>query len=92
MVADDVSYDLIGHDALLNTAREAQPNEVRMRVALRTETPEVAERVGREVEALYTNGPAGGGGASRSVRPVLAVASVLLPREQVEPAVHYLSV
>lgn len=92
VVADDVSYDLIGHDALLNTAREAQPNEVRMRVALRTETPEVAERVGREVEALYTNGPAGGGGASRSVRPVLAVASVLLPREQVEPAVHYLSV
>ena len=92
VIADDVSYDLIGHDALLNTACKAQPNEVRMRVALRTEDPDVAELVGREVEALYTNGPAGGGGASRSVRQVLAVASVLLPRGQVNPAVHYLSV
>lgn len=92
VIADDVSYDLIGHDALLNTARKAQPNEVRMRVALRTEGREVAELVGREVEALYTNVPAGGGGASRSVRQVLAVASVLLPRDQVNPAVHYLSV
>jgi hypothetical protein len=92
VIADDVSYDLIGHDALLNTGCKAQPNEVRMRVALRTEGPEVAELVGREVEALYTNGPAGGGGASRSVRQVLAVASVLLPRGQVNPAVHYLSV
>ena len=31
-------------------------------------------RIGNEVEALYTNGPAGGGGATRSVREVLACA------------------
>jgi hypothetical protein len=39
--------------------------------------------VAQEVEALYTNGPAGGGGASRSVREVIAAAAVLMPRESV---------
>ena len=41
---------------------------------------EAAERIGEEVEALYTNGPAGGGGATRSVREVLAIASTFVPR------------
>ena len=42
-----------------------------------------ASRIGREVEALYTNGPAGGGGATTSTREVLAMASTLIPRELV---------
>jgi hypothetical protein len=46
-----------------------------------------ARRIGNEVETLYTNGPAGGGGATRSVREVLAVQSVLLPREWVQTSV-----
>ena len=37
-------------------------------------------RIGDEVESLYTNGPAGGGGATRSVREVLAIASTFIPR------------
>ncbi len=43
-------------------------------------------RIGNEVETLYTNGPAGGGGVTKSAREVVAVQSVLLPREQVKPA------
>ena len=37
-------------------------------------------RIGEEVETLYTNGPAGGGGATRSVREVVAIASTFIPR------------
>ena len=33
-----------------------------------------------EVEAMYLNGPASGGGVTRQVREVIAVASVLMPR------------
>ena len=44
------------------------------------------------MEALYTNGPAGGGGATRNVREVLAVASAFLPRERVTTSVQYLEV
>jgi hypothetical protein len=84
--AEELRYDLIGvnalHGARLAAMREA-PYEVRIRVAGRTRTLAEAVRIGREVEALYTNGPAGGGGASASAREVLAMASTVLPREQV---------
>ena len=44
----------------------------------------IAMWIGNEVEALYTNGPAGGAGATRSVREVLAVTSMLLQRNQIK--------
>ena len=43
----------------------------------------------KEVEALYTNGPAAGGGAFKSARDVVAVASVLLPRELAKPQIQF---
>jgi hypothetical protein len=64
------------------------PYEVRVRVAGRTESLAEAVRIGNEVETLYTNGPAGGGGAFKSARDIVAVASVLLPRELATPAVR----
>jgi hypothetical protein len=83
---DEMRYDLIGIDALHGarlSAGRADPYEVRVRVAGRTKTLSDAALIGREVEALYTNGPAGGGGASVSTREVLAVASTQVPRELV---------
>jgi hypothetical protein len=56
----------------------------------RTDSLAEAARVGGEVESLYTNGPAGGGGVSRQVREVVAVASTLVPRQWVTTAVQYL--
>lgn len=67
-----------------------EPHEVRVRLAVRTATRAQAERVGREVEALYLNGPAAGGGATQSVREVVAAASVRLPREAVRTQCHWL--
>lgn len=54
-----------------------------MRLAVRTTTRAQAERVGQEVEALYLNGPAGGGGVTQTVREVVAAASALIPRTAV---------
>ena len=56
---------------------------MRLRVVGRTPSRRLAEEIGWEVEALYTNGPQGGAGDFRQVRDVLAVQSVLLPRELV---------
>ena len=87
----DVRYDLIGLDSLHGAASRpaGEPYEVRLRVAARVATEADAWRVAREVEALYTNGPAGGGGVSTTVKPVLAMRSTLLPRSAVPWRVDY---
>lgn len=72
------------------SAARAEPHEVRLRLAVRCATRAQAERIGGEVEALYLNGPAAGGGVTQSVREVLAVASCLVPREVVQASVQVL--
>ena len=85
----DIRSDLIGVNALHgSTARKDPPPEVRLRVVARAPSFDVACRVGREVEALYTNGPAGGAGATTSTREVLSIVSTFLPRSVVSCAVH----
>ncbi|HTH74550.1 MAG TPA: acyclic terpene utilization AtuA family protein [Trinickia sp.] len=86
----ELRCDVIGVDSLYGaTAAGAnEPYEVRARVAARCDSWEEAVRIGNEVETLYTNGPAGGGGVTKSVREVIAVQSVLLPREAVAPSVE----
>jgi hypothetical protein len=89
--ASEWRFDLIGIDALHGTQRSqgSAPYEVRVRVAGRTDMLWEAVRIGDEVETLYTNGPAGGGGAFKSARDIVAVASVLLPRDLVAPQVRF---
>ncbi|WP_027778114.1 acyclic terpene utilization AtuA family protein [Paraburkholderia caledonica] len=85
---EELRFDLIGVNALHGETladSSAEPYEVRARVAGRTASLEQAVRVANEVETLYTNGPAGGGGVTKSAREVVAVQSVLLPRELVKP-------
>ena len=80
----------LGDRVFLGLSRGAAPYEVRVRVAGRTASLAEAARIGEEVETLYTNGPAGGGGAWKSAREVLGVVSVLVPAEVAVPAVHWL--
>lgn len=92
VAASELRFDLIGLDALHGpqvSARASEPYEVRVRVTGRTDNLREAVRIGNEVETLYTNGPAGGGGAWKSARDVVAVASVLLPRELAKPRVRF---
>lgn len=84
----DVRAELIGIDALHGPRSTVEPWEVRLRVVARCEERSEAVRVGNEVETLYTNGPSGGGGASKSLRQVVAVASLLLPRNAVDPRIE----
>lgn len=92
VVFEEIRAELIGVDALhgteLGARAESEPWEVRLRVAARCADRAEAVRIGNEVETLYTNGPYGGGGASKSVRQVVAVASLLLPRDAVTLQIH----
>ena len=87
----ELRFDMIGWDAVHRgpSPEGPEPPEVRIRVAGRTETMAEAVRIGNEVETLYTNGPAGGGGAWKSARQVLAVVSTLIPRGEVTPTLTW---
>lgn len=68
------------------------PNEVRLRVAARVKTKAEAELIGNEVEALYTNGPSGGGGAVKTIKDIVSIASILMPSDHFHITVGYLEV
>jgi hypothetical protein len=61
-----------------------EARDVRLRVAAVSTDRKGAERLAQEVTALYTCGPAGGGGVRTSLRPRLSTASCFVPREAVE--------
>ncbi len=92
---EELRFDLIGVNALHASAASAsalsrvEPYEVRARVTGRAASAREAERIGEEVEALYTNGPSGGGGAVKSVREVLAIGTTFVARELVPCTVQY---
>lgn len=86
---DEIKVDLIGVNSLYWNSEQSHsaPKEVRLRVSARTKERIAAARVGEEVEALYTNGPAGGCGATKGVRDIVSVASLLIDRNDVTPTV-----
>ena len=89
----DLKVDYIGLNSVHRTNfkttpnKQEQPYEIRIRVAGKAQTPEDASLIGEEVEALYTNGPAGGGGVRKYVNEVIGIVSVLVDRNMIEPHV-----
>ena len=85
----DLRVDLIGIDSAHRSdfGHPHAPYEVRLRVAARTATRALAERVGAEIWALGTNGPAGGGGFREATYERIGVVSTLLERSRVRPSV-----
>jgi hypothetical protein len=85
----DLRVDIIGVDAAHRSdfGHPHAPYEARVRVAARAKTRRLAERVGMEMWALGTNGPAGGGGFRGEVQERVGIVSTLLDRSRVKPGV-----
>ena len=88
----DLRIDYIGSTSVhrKSFASHIEPYEIRLRVAARASSAKQAARIGEEVEALYTNGPAGGGAARKYVTEVIGIVSALLPRSDVSSKVTVL--
>lgn len=82
---DQLKTDLIGIDSLheQSISDTRSPYECRLRIAGRDSDKGRAQAVAEEVEALYTNGPAGGAGIRCHVDEIIGVVSTFLPREAV---------
>lgn len=88
--------DLIGQSSVLAedsawrntppTQFETARHDIRLRVAASARTRDEAESVVREVLALYTCGPAGGGGVRTQVSHRLASDSCHVPRDWIQPS------
>lgn len=84
---------ILGDDAgsWLADQPRTDARDVRLRVALNHADRAVAERVGREVTALYTCGPAGGGGVRTQLRARLGTRSCTMPRELVPATFRFIA-
>ncbi|MEI2472618.1 acyclic terpene utilization AtuA family protein [Peribacillus frigoritolerans] len=91
----EIRFDHIGSNSLYGSSiseplyNKEKLSEVRLRVAARTADKVGANLIGQEVEALYTNGPAGGGGVRVNVQEVVSIASILIPSEDITIDVTY---
>ncbi len=88
----EVRFDLVGVNATRPwwPEQEKEPTEVSARFSMRTLSKDFAKIFCQEVEALYTNGPYGGGGASASMKETVGIISTLVPRNIVESKVEIL--
>ena len=87
----DLTVDLIGLNSInpLPDDSRKESSEVRLRVTGKTASKEDAQKIANEVEALYTNGPSAGGGASKKVTEIVSIASVLVPKTNIETEISY---
>ena len=89
---DEFRVDYIGLSSLHgeSLSQGSAPYEIRLRIAGKSHDKALAQLVGEEVEALYTNGPAGGGGARKYLHEVIGVVSILMNRDQIHPSIQVL--
>ncbi len=84
--------DLIGLDAIFGRydGDTSHIPEIRARFIGRTASLAEAKRIGEEVESLYLNGPAAGGGVTQSARQIIAIVSGLIDEAVITPHITLL--
>jgi len=91
---EEFRADYIGFNSLYRSKISTQfspdfYSEIRLRVSGRTKTYEDAALVAKEVDYLYTNGPAGSSGITTKVQKVISITNILIPKKDVKPVVTY---
>lgn len=90
-------FDLIGtmstlgddSNRMLATTPVDSATDIRLRVAAKHEDAKLIDRMLRELTALWTGGPAGGGGVRVNKRQRLSLKSCLVPRELVPASFEF---
>lgn len=89
---EEFRVDYIGMSSLHGEqlSQGSSPYEIRLRIAGKSKSKSLAQLIGEEVEALYTNGPAGGGGARKYLHEVIGVVSILMNRTTIPSSIQLL--
>ncbi len=86
---DYIGLNSLYGDKISDALKAGTLSEIRLRISGRTKEEWDATMIANEVETLYTNGPAGGGGATKRVEQVVSVCSIFIPRTEVQAEVNY---
>jgi len=83
---------ILGDDggSMLSNTPVTHSTDVRLRVAAKHESLASIELLLQELTALWTGGPAGGGGVRVSKRQRLSNLACLIPREKIPATIHFL--
>ena len=83
---------ILGDDggSMLNSTPVTHSRDVRLRVAAKHESLASIELLLQELTALWTGGPAGGGGVRVSKRQRLSNLACLIPREKIPATIHFI--
>lgn len=65
------------------------PSEVRLRVVVKDNDKELVKKAIREVDFMYTNGPAGSSGIRTSVNENVGITSAIINKGQLKPIVEF---
>jgi len=86
------AISILGDDAgeMRRALPDSHARDVRLRLTGEHADRAQAERILREVNALYTCGPAGGGGVRTALRPRLNMLSCTIPRDAVQSGWKFL--
>lgn len=86
----ELKIDFMGVNSTFGTVfnENCNPPEIRLRIAGKAQDLQEAAIIGEEVEALYTNGPAGGGGVRKYQNEVIGIASILIDRMKIKPEIR----
>lgn len=82
---------ILGDDggSMLTNTPVTHASDVRLRVAAKHESLAIIELLLQELTALWTGGPAGGGGVRVAKRQRLSNLACLIPREKIPATVHF---
>lgn len=80
-----IQFDMIGVNSVWPQEPARPVRDIRLRVAARVPDQRAADQLITEVESLYVNGPAGGGGVRFATRPTIRTYTAFVPRAQVTP-------
>jgi hypothetical protein len=94
----ELRFDLIGltsilgdDDGIMLTSTPVTlSRDVRLRVAAKHESLAIIDLLLQELTALWTGGPAGGGGVRVAKRQRLSNLACLIPREKIPTSLHFI--
>jgi len=86
---DYIGYNSLYGDKIGRALAGDGIGEVRLHVAVRTNDRENAVRVSNEGDAIYTNGPTGGGGATMKISEIINVFSYFIETSDIQVKVDY---